>query len=234
MVHPQDDKFVHKLFTTIADHYDVMNSLMTLNRDKYWRNCAIREADLRPDNIVLDVCCGTGKLTFGLAEQVPNGKVIGVDFCEAMLNKAQKALIKAHHNKRITIMQANALALPFDDNTFDCVITAFGLRNLPNVHKPIAEMYRVVRPGGKVISLELAKPSAPVFKHMYYAYFEKALPLLGKLKLGKSGFYSWLPQSLKDYPHQQEIAEIFIKNGLHNVQYKDLTGGIASIHVGVK
>lgn len=234
MRHSSDEKFVHALFTAIAGHYDLMNSIMTINRDKYWRDAVIKEADIGPDNIVLDVCCGTGKLTLSLAAKAPQGKIIGVDFCEAMLNKADKAINKTPYKENITLIKANALKLPFDDNTFDLVITAFGLRNLPNIHQPLSEMRRVVKPGGKVISLELAKPTAPLFKYLYYTYFEKILPLLGNSKKGSNGLYSWLPQSLKDYPDQKTVADIFTLTGLRNVKYIELTGGIAAIHIGIK
>ncbi|MGI6092932.1 MAG: demethylmenaquinone methyltransferase [Veillonellaceae bacterium] len=229
------EQFVHKLFTAICSHYDFMNSMLSCNQDRYWRRFALQKAELQPGNKVLDVCCGTGKLTLGLAAQVsPAGQVIGLDFCKAMLDIAEKNISKSPVKEVITLVQGNALALPFPDNEFNCAITGFGLRNLPDINKALAEMCRVTRPGGTVISLELAKPTAPVLKQLYYFYFEQILPLLGKLKVGADGFYSWLPQSLKDYPHQKDIAVIFENHGLSNVQYFELTGGIAAVHVGIK
>lgn len=229
------EEFVYKLFTAICNHYDFMNSMLSLNQDSRWRKFAIRKAALQSNNKALDVCCGTGKLTLALAEQVGSeGKVIGLDFCEAMLETAERAISNSPVKDIITLVQGNALSLPFNDNEFDCVITGFGLRNLPDINKALAEMYRVTRPGGKVISLELAKPTAPVLKQLYYFYFEKILPSLGKLKVGTDGLYSWLPQSLRDYPHQKEVAEIFKSHGLRNVRYYELTGGIAAVHIGAK
>ncbi|MDD4600980.1 Demethylmenaquinone methyltransferase [bioreactor metagenome] len=228
-------QFVYKLFSTIADHYDFMNSLLTLNQDHYWRKFAINKADLVSENKVLDVCCGTGKLTIGLAEKVgSNGTVIGLDFCEPMLAKAAVRISRSPVKERITLVQGNALELPYPDNEFDCVITGFGLRNLPEIEQPISEMRRVVRPGGKIISLELGKPTIPVLKQLYNFYFEQIPPLLGKFKVGKGGLYSWLPQSLKDYPNQAKVAQIFKNEGLRDVHYYNLTGGIAVVHVGVK
>ncbi len=235
MSNQHQSQFVHRLFSTIASHYDFMNSLLSLNQDNYWRNCLLEKLPLTCSHTVLDVCCGTGKLTAKIASRLgPQGKVVGLDFCQPMLDQAA-ALLSSHPNREaVELMCGDALALPFADHTFDHVVTAFGLRNLPNVQQPLAEMYRVVRPGGTVLSVELAKPSLPLLKQLYFFYFHHLTPLLGKLKMGRDGFYSWLPESLKAYPDQAEVAEYFKQTGFKQVAFYELTGGITAIHRGIK
>ncbi len=228
-------QFVHRLFSSIAKHYDLMNTLLSFNRDNYWRNCLLQQLSPKPGDQILDVCCGTGKMTVKLAEQIGGtGKITGLDYCQPMLTIAAENIKQTPAGSSIDLLYGNAMQLPFPDNTFDAAVTAFGLRNLPNIEKPLGEMYRVVRPGGKVISLELAKPTAPILRQIYYYYFEHLLPFLGNLNTGRNHFYSWLPQSLKDYPDQSSVTELFTQAGLKQVYCCELTGGIAAIHGGVK
>ncbi|GBG55480.1 demethylmenaquinone methyltransferase [Sporomusaceae bacterium FL31] len=228
-------QFVHRLFSSIANHYDFMNSLLSLNQDNYWRNCLLQQIPLKSTDQILDICCGTGKMTVKIAHCLEyGGKVVGLDFCEPMLAKAAEG-IKSHPNREmIELISGDALALPFPDNTFNHVVTAFGLRNLPNITEPLLEMYRVVKPGGTVTSVELSKPSQPGLKQIYFLYFDKIAPLLGKIKVGRDGFYNWLPESLKEYPDQHEVSNLFKQLRFQNVSCKELTGGIATIHSGIK
>lgn len=232
--HRQED-FVNLLFSNIANRYDLLNAAFTLNRDTYWRNVAASKANLQAGHSVLDVCCGTGKLSIALAPLVgTKGQVIGLDFCENMLIKAQENINYTPYQPIIKLMQGNALHLPFADNSFDCVTIGFGLRNVSNIQAALSEMNRVVKPGGTVLSVELSKPSAPILKQLYYLYFEHMLPLLGNLGLGKSSPYYNLPASLKTLPHQSVIRDMFCSIGLQQVMYYELTGGIATVHAGIK
>lgn len=229
------EEYVHQIFSSIASKYDWMNTVMTFNRDKYWRRFTVEQADLSEGSTALDVCCGTGKLCLELAKKVgETGKVIGLDFCENMLRVAERNLSKHPLGARIELVHGNAMDLPFPDNTFDCATVGFALRNVPDVTQTLKEMMRVVKPGGKVISLELAKPSAPVFRQLFWLYFEKFVPLLGKFRVGIDGPYSYLPYSVKIFPHQREIKELFTKIGLDDATYYELTGGIVAVHVGTK
>lgn len=229
------EEFVHGVFSSIAHRYDLLNTTLSFNRDKYWRRFAVEHTNLQPGGIALDVACGTGMLSIELAKKAsPGGQVIGLDFCENMLAKAIENIGKTSFKNLIELIQGNAMALPFEDNTFDCATIGFALRNVPGIEGCIAEMARVVKPGGRVVSLELAKPSAPVFKQLYYLYFEQLVPLLGKLGVGKDGPYQWLPQSLKMFPHQSKIKEMFSQLGLKDATYYELTGGIVAVHVGTK
>ena len=232
--HRQED-FVLHLFSGIANRYDRLNAIFTLKQDSYWRKVAANKANIQAGDRVLDVCCGTGKLTISLAELVGNdGEVLGLDFCESMLTKAQENINSTPYQKRITLLQGNALHLPFPDNSFDCVTIGFGLRNVADIEKTLSEMYRVVKPKGAVLSVELSKPSAPILKQLYYLYFQHLLPLLGNLGLGKSSPYYNLPASLKTLPPQSIIHDLFCSVGLKEVFYHELTGGIATIHAGIK
>lgn len=229
------EEFVHGVFSSIAHRYDLLNTTLSFNRDKYWRKFAVGQTNLKPGGAALDVCCGTGMLSIELAKKLDsNGRVVGLDFCENMLDKAVENIRKTQYQSMIELVHGNAMELPFEDNTFDCATIGFALRNVPDIARCISEMRRVVKPGGKVVSLELAKPSAPLFKQMYYLYFERLVPLLGKLGVGKDGPYQWLPNSLRVFPHQSVIRDIFSQTGLKNAAYHELTGGIVAVHVGTK
>lgn len=229
------EKYVHGVFAAIARRYDLMNTLLSFNRDKYWRRFAVAQTGLADGGCALDVCCGTGLLAIELARVAgPAGRVVGIDFCREMLDVAANNIAAAPDGAAIELIEANAMALPFADDTFDCATTGFALRNVPDIAAVLAEMRRVVKPGGAVVSLELAKPGAPGFKQLYYLYFERILPLLGKAGSGTDGPYGWLPESLRRYPHQTEILEIFRAVGLRDAFYRELTGGIVAVHHGIK
>lgn len=229
------EQYVQAIFSSIAHKYDLMNTIMTFNLDKSWRTFCVAQAAPQPGDICLDVCCGTAMLSIELAKKVgPNGQVIGLDFCEEMLEVGRKNILATPYQKQIKLVQGNALNLPFEDNSFHCATIGFALRNVPDIEKTLREMMRVVKSGGKVVSLELAKPSLPVFKQLYYLYFDHIVPILGKLKAKQGGAYSYLPQSLKNYPHQQEIKKLFSNIGLVDAQCYELTGGIVAVHVGTK
>lgn len=231
--HRNKEAFVHDVFSSIAHRYDFLNTALSFNQDKYWRRFAVQHAGLKPGGSGLDVCCGTGMLSLEQARVVGlSGHVVGLDFCENMLARAEENIKKTPYPDVIELVKGNAMALPFPGRTFDCATIGFALRNVPDIFKTIDEMRRVVKPGGRVVSLELAKPNAPVFKQLYYFYFNYLVPMLGKLGVGMEGPYSWLPNSLKVFPHQSEIRDIFQKTGLEDSHYYELTGGIVAVHIG--
>lgn len=231
----QKEEYVRAMFSSIAHRYDLLNTLLSFNQDKYWRRFAVRRCALKPGDRVLDVACGTGMLSFEAARAVgPEGRVIGVDFCAEMLVKAEENLKKTPYGDNVEFRPGNAVDLPFPDESFDCAVIGFALRNVPDVRKTIEEMARVVKPGGRVVNLEFGKPGLIGFKQAYWLYFEKILPLMGRLGIGRSGPYNYLPNSVKNFPHQREIRELFTAIGLADAWYDDLTGGIACVHVGVK
>lgn len=229
------EEYVHALFSSIAHRYDLLNTVLSFNQDKAWRRFAVRQSGLKSGGYGLDVACGTGMLSFEQAKAVgATGRVTGVDFCEEMLKKAEDNLKKTPYQGILSFMQGNAVALPFPDNTFDCATIGFALRNVPDVRKTIEEMARVVKPGGKVVNLELGKPGALGFKQAYWLYFDKLVPVMGRLGVGLKGPYSYLPNSLKHFMHQTEIRELFTELGLAEAKNYDLTGGIVAVQVGTK
>lgn len=228
------EEYVHWLFSTIAPKYDLLNTVLSFNRDAYWRRRAVLEAGISQGDTVLDVCCGTGKLARECLKAVkPGGEVTGLDFCEKMLDIAKKST-PPEDNKNIKWVKGDATSIPFDDNTFDAATIGFALRNVPDIKATLNEMKRVVKPGGKVVSLELAKPTVPVFKELYYFYFNIIVPILGTCGIGRGGPYSYLPNSLKVFPHQEKLKGIFEETGLQDVYYRELTEGIVAVHVGTK
>lgn len=230
-----NEQYVHEIFTVIAPKYDLINTLLSFNRDKYWRRFAAGRCGLKPGDHVLDVCCGSGMLSLELAKHVgQNGSVTGLDFCENMLTSARKNLSASTYGSKITLVHGSALQLPFPDRSFDAVATGFGLRNVNNMKKMLNELVRVTKPGGTVLSLELGKPRLPVFKSLYYLYVNYGVPFVGRLGVGVDGLYNQLPNSWRTFPDQKELSRHFAAAGLEDVTYYDLTGGIVTVHIGKK
>lgn len=239
MVIPADyqdkQEYVLSIFKAIAKKYDTMNTVLSFNQDKYWRKFAVEQTGLKQGGKALDVCCGTGLITREIAKKVgPTGKVIGLDFCEEMLEVANRERLKSPYGDSIEYFKGNAMDLPFPDNMFDSVTIGFGLRNVPDMKKTIREMLRVVKPGGRVVSLEFTKPTVPVFKQVYNFYFDKWVPFLGKFRVGSVRSYKFLHDSWKAFPHQKHLREEFTRLGFDEATFYELTGGVVSVHVGVK
>ncbi|MBU7315886.1 demethylmenaquinone methyltransferase [Paenibacillus sp. SM 69] len=228
------EQFVHSVFESIAPKYDLMNDILSFRRHKAWRNFTMKKMDVKPGATAIDLCCGTGDWTISLAKASGSGNIVGLDFSQNMLDVGEEKVKRLGMDKQIKLVQGNAMALPFDDNSFDYATIGFALRNVPDLVKVIEEMQRVVKPGGMVVSLELSKPTWKPFKAIYFFYFQKVLPLLGKLIVKRYEQYKWLPESLKNFPDHKELADIFRKTGLTRVEAYPLTGGIAALHIGIK
>lgn len=229
------EEYVHSVFSAIAAKYDTLNTVLSLNQDKHWRKFTVQQTGLKPGGSALDVCCGTGMITVELAKKAGTaGRVVGLDFNGEMLAVARDNLKSENFGANIEYVQGNAMELPFPDNTFDCTTIGFGLRNVPDLKRTLREMMRVVKPGGRIVCLEFSKPTVPVFKQLYNFYFEKWVPFLGKLGVGLDGPYRYLHNSWKDFPHQKELCDEFARQGMQEATYYELTGGVVSVHVGVK
>ncbi|HEY8910478.1 MAG TPA: bifunctional demethylmenaquinone methyltransferase/2-methoxy-6-polyprenyl-1,4-benzoquinol methylase UbiE [Desulfosporosinus sp.] len=227
--------YVKETFNSIAGHYDLMNSLMSLGMDKRWRRVAVQRVEAKPGMQILDVCCGTGQLSMELGKVVgPSGNVTGLDFSQNMLDVAKHTLTQFSNKDCIQFIQGDAMALPFSDHSFDGVTVGWGLRNLPDLRQGIREMARVVKPGGKVVSLDMAKPSLPGFKQAYWVYFEKLVPLMGTIWAKKSSAYQYLHDSAREFPSQQELVRIFAECGLSEPRYDNLAGGVVAVVSGTK
>lgn len=226
------EDFVQGVFSNIAKNYDLMNTVLSFGQDYFWRKFAVKQMQLQPNNCILDVACGTCVFTQEALRQVPSLEVEALDFNEAMLEQGRIRLESKDIIDNVNLVQGDAMALPYEDNTFDAAMSGFAMRNVPNIEQVMREMQRVVKPGGKVVVLELARPSMVGFKHLYYFYFNFVLPILGKLSKDNAS-YQWLPESLKRYPHQREILDMWKRLGFEEAKCHELTGGIVAVHEGI-
>ncbi len=228
-------KYVQETFNSIAKNYDFMNTLMTFGLDKSWRRLVVKRSELKEGGQGLDVCCGTGMLTMEQARVAGSaGRITGLDFSENMIDVAWQNIRDFKFKESIQFIQGDALSLPFENNMFDCATVGWGLRNVPDIFKAVREMGRVVIPGGKVISLDMAQPMTPVFRELYWLCFDRVIPAMGKLFSGNKKAYDYLHDSAKAFVHQKELAGIFAKAGLVETRYLNLCGGVVAIVEGRK
>ena len=230
---------IKNLFSVIARHYDFLNTLLSLKRDKSWRHETVKVSDVKPASKVLDVCTGTGELALAYSDKIgAEGFVIGSDFCFEMLVIGDKKLqqpVGAVSNRTTNFLAADTLILPFLDNTFDVVSVGFGIRNVVDLEMGIREMTRVAAPGGRVVILEFTQPVNPLFRSLYYFYFTKILPFIGNLiSRNKDDAYGYLPRSVMKFPDCDALKAVMEQCGLTDVQFFRKTFGIVAIHVGKK
>ena len=226
---------VEKVFSVIAKRYDMLNSILTLNIDRLWRRNAIKICDIKEGQKVLDLCCGTGQMINYECKAVgKNTTVIGLDFSQEMLDVGNIRLNQSLKDYKFKLIRDSILELPFEKNTFDCITIAFGLRNISDKSKALSEMYRVLKPGGRLVCLELSKPNMPILKDMYDMYFNHVLPFVGSIGTGDRKAYYYLRDSVNDFMNKKQLKQEISKIGFNNSEYKSLTFGIASIHYGIK
>ncbi len=220
------------MFDRIAGLYDRMNTVMTAGLHHEWRRRAATLAALGPGDRALDVATGTGDLAFELATRVaPNGEVIGVDFAERMLELARAKAAASEQPAAVRFQTGNALALDFDDGEFDAATVGFGARNFSDLERGMSEMARVVRPGGRVVVLEITTPRRPPLSTFFRIWFDRVVPALGRIADAQA--YSYLPSSVRRFPGPDELAAVMSRSGLHEIRYVLTAGGIIALHVGV-
>jgi demethylmenaquinone methyltransferase/2-methoxy-6-polyprenyl-1,4-benzoquinol methylase len=224
---------VNRMFDRVAPRYDALNTAMTAGLDRRWRERAAEAAAVPKGAAALDVCCGTGELTVEMARRVGStGKVVGCDFSTEMLSRATvKAADLGISN--VDFDHADALRLPYADESFDAVTIGFGLRNLADHRAGVNEMSRVAHSGGQVVVLEFTRPRRQPFSAFFDIWFDRLVPLLGRFSLDASA-YSYLPASVRDFPDPQAVAALMANAGLANIRYRILAGGIVAIHLGTK
>lgn len=224
---------VRAMFDRIAGLYDRMNGVMTAGMHHRWRSRAADLAELPPDGRALDVATGTGDLALELARRIgPEGEVIGSDFSTRMLELARAKAAAASAGGSVRFETANALALPYPDHQFDAATVGFGARNFASLERGLHEMVRVVKPGGRVVVLEITTPTKPPLSYFFRLWFERLVPAMGRLA-GDSDAYSYLPNSVRRFPGPEQLAALMWQCGMRQVSYLLTAGGIIAIHVGV-
>ncbi len=222
------------MFSGIAGRYDFLNHLLSANIDKRWRKQVAGKLEnvLSKDGArALDIACGTGDLSLALAGAT-GAQIIGTDFCRPMLELAARKT--ALTGEQIPLIESDALRLPFADQSFEAVTIAFGLRNLASVEGGLQELFRVLKPGGRAAILEFSSPVVPGLRGLFNFYFTRVLPRLGGLLSGSRSAYEYLPDSVMRFPDQKRLAGLLQGVGFEEVEYKNLTGGIAAIHLGTR
>lgn len=222
--------FVRDMFARIAPRYDLTNRMMTGGLDERWRRRAIALLAPPKGGSLLDLCCGTGDLVFGLARRDPTLQITGIDFCEPMLQRARERARKAapHAN----FVEGDVMELPFADASFDGATMGFSLRNVVNIDAVLREALRVVKPGARFVNLDVSKAPNPTFKRFFDLYFYGIVPLLGGVIGGSRQAYTYLPNSLTHHPNARELRARFERAGFVNAQYVPLMGGSIAIHYG--
>jgi demethylmenaquinone methyltransferase/2-methoxy-6-polyprenyl-1,4-benzoquinol methylase len=227
-----DAKAVQQMFAEIAPRYDFLNHFLSVSIDRRWRKVAVAKVaeHVRPgEGVLLDLCCGTGDLAIELHKRL-NVSVVASDFCHPMLVRAQAKT----RSTPIRTVEADSLVLPFAANSFDGVTIGFGLRNLEDPRKGLAEMRRLLKPDGVVAVLEFSQPVVPVLREGFRFYFHRILPRLGAWISGQRSAYQYLPDSVSRFPSQNELVNMMESVGFRNVGYRNLSGGIAALHWGLK
>ena len=223
---------VRAMFGRVARRYDLANHLLSLSIDRYWRAHTarrLRHILANPTARVLDICCGTGDLVMAL-ERLRCAPVLGSDFCHPMLVSAAYKL--ARSRQRSALFEADALRLPLADQSLDLLTVAFGFRNLANYEAGLAEMRRVLRPGATAAILEFSQPPRAIFAALYHFYSRRILPWIGGVISGDRSAYTYLPESVKQFPSAAELATAMRRAGFPNTNYEYLTGGIVALHLG--
>jgi|TARA_X000000950_G_scaffold156326_2_gene191726 demethylmenaquinone methyltransferase/2-methoxy-6-polyprenyl-1,4-benzoquinol methylase len=227
--------YVAGVFDSVAKKYDVMNDIMSGGVHRIWKHITVEISRVKPGQKVLDVAGGTGDLAARFAKRVgPSGHVVLSDINQSMLDVGRDRLIDKGLVKNISYVLADAQMLPFQDDSFDIVSIGFGLRNVTDKDRALISMRRVLRPGGKLLILEFSKPYSDIISKLYDEYSFKIIPKLGKLFANDEGSYKYLAESIRVHPDQEALKQMVQKAGLLNVEYINMSGGIAAVHMGIK
>jgi demethylmenaquinone methyltransferase / 2-methoxy-6-polyprenyl-1,4-benzoquinol methylase len=234
---PVEEKAGHvaKVFHSVAARYDLMNDLMSGGIHRLWKQYTIEMSGVRPGHRVLDIAGGTGDLAAKFSRIVGDkGLVVLADINASMLSVGRDKLIDHGYAGNLRFTQADAQYLPFDDNTFDCITIAFGLRNVTHKETALESMFRVLKPGGRLLVLEFSKPNNPGFSKLYDTYSFNILPKIGKVVAGDEDSYRYLAESIRMHPDQETLKAMMETAGFDRVSYHNMTGGIVALHKGFK
>jgi demethylmenaquinone methyltransferase/2-methoxy-6-polyprenyl-1,4-benzoquinol methylase len=223
-------RYVRGMFSRIAARYDLMNVIMSFGQDELWRRHTVRQARPERGALALDVATGTGKIAQRLARA--GARAVGIDFAVGMMVEGKGDGVGGR--EPVYFAGADALRLPFADDTFDCVTTGFAMRNVTDIGAAFKEMRRVVKPGGRVVCLEVGRPKWGPARIFNTFYTGKVVPFLGRIVTGDADAYRYLPSSMREFPPPEELAAIMRSAGLRNVRFRQLTFGAVAVHTGVK
>ena len=223
-----------EMFTSIAPRYDFLNRLLSVGQDKYWRQRAIDLLDPIGNERILDVATGTGDMVIEVAKRNLSVQIFGIDFSQRMLDLGRIKIARNGYNQAVSLQIGSGECLPFADESFDGVICAFGIRNFADVQLGLREFFRVLKPGGRVVVLEFSIPQNQFLKTAYEWYFNLILPKIGNIISGHLNAYSYLPESVANFPSQKKFIKWIEKIGFKKVSFSELTFGIVSIHRGYK
>ena len=227
-------RFVRDKFASISNKYDFLNSLLSLKSDSYWRWVTTRELKEFPEGPILDLCAGTLPLSLELTRQAKKRHVVAVDFCQDMLVSGLKTMPQDNRRNRITAVCGDGEEIPAATGKFWGVTVAFGVRNLARTQKGLEEMYRVLKPGGKLLILEFSRPRNAFFKPVYNFYLNRILPLVAGLVSGDKEAYEYLASSIAEFYEPEELLSMIRKAGFSRQYYRSLTMGIVTLYIGIK
>jgi len=222
------------MFDAIAGRYDFLNHFLSAGRDKRWRARAITELALAPDARVLDLCTGTADFAIAAADAAPQAEIVGVDFAGAMLTLAAEKVHARSLTRRVALVRGDATRIPVRDGWADAATIGFGIRNVADPAAALAELIRVLKPGGRLAILELGEPVVPGIAGVYRWYFQQVLPRLGRLVSHHNSAYSYLPASVAQFPRPSDFAAIVSSQGFRDVRAVPLTLGIVYLYVAVR
>ena len=225
---------VGQVFDSVATRYDLMNDLMSFGLHRLWKRFAVEMAGIRPGQRILDLAGGTGDLARRLHGRVADGDVVLCDINAAMLDTGRSRLLDAGIARGVRYVQADAERLPFPDRSFDRVIIAFGLRNVTRKESALAEMFRVLKPGGRTLVLEFSSVTVPALKPLYDAYSFRILPWLGERVAGDAGSYRYLAESVRMHPDQDSLRQMMEQAGFERCDYFNLSAGVVAVHRGYR
>ncbi|MCK0745369.1 bifunctional demethylmenaquinone methyltransferase/2-methoxy-6-polyprenyl-1,4-benzoquinol methylase UbiE [Chromohalobacter nigrandesensis] len=226
---------VAQVFHSVAARYDVMNDLMSFGVHRLWKRLTLERAGVRPGHHVLDIAGGTGDLALKFSRLVgPHGRVVLADINASMLRVGRDKLLDNGVGDNVEYVQANAEALPFADNSFDCITIAFGLRNVTDKEAALRSMARVLKPGGRLLVLEFSKPASAALSRLYDEYSFRVLPRMGEWVAQDGESYRYLAESIRMHPDQETLKAMMEDAGLERVEYTNMTGGVVALHRGIK
>lgn len=226
---------VGQVFHSVAGKYDLMNDLMSMGNHRLWKAITVRQSGLKPGGQALDIAAGTGDLSRKFADQVgPTGKVVMTDINPSMLEQGKQRMIDAGYLGNIEFAIEDAEDLSFADNRFDCVSISFGLRNVTRIPKALKSMYRVTKPGGRLLILEFSHPGNPLLKKLYDAYSFAVIPKIGEIVTNDRASYQYLVESIRKHPDQETLKNMILAAGFDEVRVQNMHGGIVALHIAYK